>query len=109
MAKIFIHIFILYIQGGFAAAGWRPPAAPRTPVVVEDVEESSPYVRQYRQGVYKEFSVVESDWAEKERPYTLHSYTLNFKFYSAESTMELRIHLASTTQRYEYFRPVLTL
>ena len=26
------------VQGGFAPAGCRPPAAPRTPVMVEDVE-----------------------------------------------------------------------
>ena len=50
------------------------------PAMVEDVKESSPFVRQYRQGVYKETSMVESDWAEKERPYTVHPYTLSFKF-----------------------------
>ena len=32
----------IYIQGGFAAAGWRRPAAPCTPVIVEDVGKSSP-------------------------------------------------------------------
>ena len=57
----------MIIQGGFAAAGWRPPAALRLPVMVEDVGKSSPSVRQYCQGVLEEISMVASDWAEKER------------------------------------------
>ena len=30
------------VQGGFAAAGWRPPVAPRMPVIVDDVGQSRP-------------------------------------------------------------------
>ena len=38
-------------------------------------------------------------------PYTLHPYTLSFKHYSAESTMELRVHPRSHEAEPGFFSP----
>lgn len=64
----------MYIGDGFVPAGWRPPAAPGTLVVVEDAGKSGTSVRQYCHEVFKEIFMVESDWAVKrtKRPYTLY-------------------------------------